>query len=174
MSRNTKLRSLLIVCLLGITTALLSAVRPLAAETTAFSLNVQVQPAGSGTVQRTPGPPYSENEVVTLTATPAGGYLFDKWVLVEDIPWWDAGWDYRVEVTAAAAGTARKDKPAEIALNFSQIWSSLGVSGVTFDPNSVRVVEIDANDAVIDDSVPFQFDKATDYNACLLYTSRCV
>ena len=165
MSRNTTLRSLLIVFVLGVTTVLLSAVRPLAAETADFSLNVQVQPAGSGTVQRNPGPPYSENQVVTLTATPAAGYLFDKWVQVDDIPWWDAGWDYRVEVTAAATGTARKDKPAEIAVNFTQIWNSLGVTGVTFDPNSVRVVEIDDNNAVIDDTVPFQFDKATDYNA---------
>ena len=45
-----------------------------------------------------------------------------------------------------------------------RIWSGLGKTG-TFDPNSVRVVEVDANDAVIDAAVPFQFDKAGDYNA---------
>ena len=69
-----------------------------------------------------------------------------------------------MEVRAAAAGYARKNKPAEFDLNFTQLWSSLGKTG-TLDPNSVRVVEVDANDNVIDADVPFQFDRASDFNA---------
>lgn len=143
---------------------MLSAVGPLAAETNAFSLTVQVDPPGSGTVDRNPEPPYSQNQVVTLTATPATGFVFDRWVLADDAKWWDAGWDYRVKVTADAAGYARKNKPAEFNVNFTQLWTSLGKTG-TLDPNSIRVVEVDANDVVIDADVPFQFDKAADYNA---------
>src|SRR5690606_13312829 len=153
-----------VLSLLAIATVMLSAVRPLAADTDAFSLTVQVDPPGSGTVDRDPGPPYSQNQVVTLTATPAAGFVFDRWVLADDTKWWDTDWDYRVEVTADAAGYARKNKPAEFDLNFSQLWTSLGKTG-TLDPNSIRVVEVDGSGDVIDADVPFQFDKAADYNA---------
>lgn len=164
MNGKMKLRSILILCLMAVIVVMLSAAGPLAAGTNAFSLTTQVDPPGSGTVNVNPGPPYSENQVVTLTATPAAGYIFDRWVVADNTGWWDAGWDYRVEVTAAAAGFARKDKPAEFDLNFTQLWNSLGKTG-TLDPNSIRVVEVNAGGDVIDDTVAFQFDKATDYNA---------
>lgn len=164
MEKKTLLRSVLILCLMAVATLVLAAARPLAAEANAFSLTTQVDPPGSGTVNVNPGPPYSQNQTVTLTATANTGYVFDRWVVNDDTGWWDAGWDYRVEVTADAAGYARKNKPAEFDLNFTQLWSSLGTTG-TFDPNSVRVVEVDAGDNVIDTDVPFQFDKAPDFNA---------
>jgi len=164
MKKRTLLRSVLVFCLMAITTLVLVAARPLAAEANAFSLTTQVDPPGSGTVNVNPGPPYSQNQAVTLTAAANPGYLFDRWVLADDTKWWDAGWDYRVKVTAAAAGYARKNKPAEFDLNFTQLWTSLGTTG-TLDPNSVRVVEVDANDNVIDADVPFQFDRASDFNA---------
>ncbi len=79
--------------------------------------------------------------------------------------WWDADFEYRVLVTAGAAGYARQfDKPAEAALNFTQLLASLGKNG-TFDPNSIRVIEVNGAGNVLDANVPFQFDKATDYNA---------
>jgi len=164
MSRKVQLRFLLTICLLAVGVALLPSARPLAAAPDAFGLTVNVNPAGKGSVNVNPPPPYSNGQVVTLMATPISGWMFDKWVLASDLVWWDNNWDYRVEVTAAAAGFARKNKPAEFELNFTQIWSSLGKTG-TLDPNSIRVVEVDANDVVLDDAVPFQFDKATDYNA---------
>ena len=149
---------------LALSTGLLSAVRPLRAASDAFSLTVNVDPAGKGSVNVNPSPPYSDGQVVTLTATPIAGWTFDRWVVQSDLVWWDNNWDYRVAVTAAAAGHARRDKPAEFALNFTQIWSSLGKTG-TLDLNSIRVVEVDGDGSVIDDSVPFQFDKAADFNA---------
>lgn len=164
MNGKTYLRSILVICLLAITVVMLSAVGPLSAETDAFSLTLNVSPPGSGTATANPGPPYSQNQVVTLTANPATGYVFDRWVLIDDTKWWDAGWDYRVKVTAEAAGYARKNKPAEFNLNFTQLWTSLGTTG-TLDPKSIRVVEVDADDDVIDADVPFQFDNAIDYNA---------
>ena len=164
MSVKTQLRPVLILCLMAIMVVLLSAVPPIAAETDDFSLTTQVDPPGSGTVSVDPGPPYSQNQVVTLTAAPATGYTFDRWVLNDDTGWWDAGWDYRVELTAAAAGFARKNKPAEFNINFTQLWNTLGVNG-TLDPNSIRVVEVNAGGDVIDDTIAFQFDQASDYHA---------
>ena len=164
MNGKPQLRSIVVLCLLAIVATLLSSTRPLAAEANAFKLTLQVDPPGSGTAVANPGPPYSQNQVVTLTATPGAGYEFDRWVLADDTKWWDAGWDYRVEVTANAAGFPRKNKPAEFDLDFTQLWSSLGASG-TLDPNSIRVVEVDSGDNVIDADVPFQFDKAAGFNA---------
>lgn len=164
MKKKTWLRSVLALCLLAITVLVFAEARPLAAETNAFSLTLKVDPPGSGTANADPGPPYSQNQVVTLSATANSGYVFDRWVLADDTKWWDAGWDYRVKVTANAAGYARKNKPAEFDLNFTQLWTSLGTSGV-LDPNSIRVVEVDSNDNVIDADVAFQFDKVADFNA---------
>lgn len=164
MTRKTQLRSIVILALLVISILMLSAAGPLAAEPAAFSLTTEVSPPGSGSVDVDPPGPYDANDVVTLTATPATGYQFDRWVLADDTKWWNAGWDYRVEVTAGAAGYARKNKPAEFALNFTQIWTSLGATG-TLDPNSIRVVEVDAQENVIDEDVSFQFDRVSDFNA---------
>ncbi|CUS03378.2 exported protein of unknown function [Candidatus Promineifilum breve] len=163
MREKSQLRSVLILCLALIATLLPAATRPTAADTNAFSLTTQVSPPGSGTVNVNPGPPYTQNQVVTLSATANAGFVFDKWILDDGGKWWNGGWDYRVEVTAGAAGTARKNKPAEFPLNFTTLWSSLSTTG-TLDPNSIRVVEVDGSDNVIDADVPFQFDKATDFN----------
>ena len=84
MKKRTLLRSVLVFCLMAITTLVLVAARPLAAEANAFSLTTQVDPPGSGTVNVNPGPPYSQNQAVTLTATANSGYLFDRWVLADD------------------------------------------------------------------------------------------
>ena len=88
MKKRTLLRSVLVFCLMAITTLVLVAARPLAAEANAFSLTTQVDPPGSGTVTVNPGPPYSQNQAVTLTAAANPGYLFDRWVLVDDTKWW--------------------------------------------------------------------------------------
>ncbi len=164
MTGKKQLRPILILCLLALSTILLSAVGPLAAGTDAFTLTTNVSPPGSGTVSVNPPGPYQENDVVSLTATAQPGYTFDRWVLNDSSKWWDTGWDYRVEVTSAANGVARRNKPAEFPVNFTQLWQSLGTSG-TLDPNSIRVVEVDGSDNVIDDAVPFQFDRAADYHA---------
>jgi hypothetical protein len=78
--------------------------------------------------------------------------------------WWDDNWNYRVLVTANAAGYARLDKPAEVTLNFTQLLASLGIGG-ELDLDSLRVVEIDDGDNILDAAVPFQFDPAGNFNA---------
>lgn len=79
-------------------------------------------------------------------------------------PWWDTDWTYRVGLTIGANGFARDDKPVEVDVNFTTLLNGLGDSGA-LDPNSIRVVEINAGGAVIDNAVPFQFDKISTYNA---------
>jgi hypothetical protein len=78
--------------------------------------------------------------------------------------WWNEQWLYRVPITLGANGAARTDKPAEVAINFTQLLTGLGVSG-TFDPNSIRVIEVDGSNNVLDAAVPFQFDPGAGYNA---------
>lgn len=70
--------------------------------------------------------------------------------------WWSTQWDYRVALVVGANGYARADKPVEVALNFTNLLSSVGQNGA-FDPKSLRLVEV-GNSGVINDNVPFQFD----------------
>ena len=79
-------------------------------------------------------------------------------------PWWNSSWHYRVRITADAAGYARYNKMAESPVNFTQLLTAMGKSG-TLDENSLRVIETNAAGTVLNDAVPFQFDKDTDYNA---------
>ena len=78
--------------------------------------------------------------------------------------WWNTGWRFRLPVTIGAAGYDRTDKPAEVAVNFTQQLAALAQSG-SLDENSLRVIEVDATGNVVNPSVAFQFDKDTDYDA---------
>ncbi len=78
--------------------------------------------------------------------------------------WWDAQWSYRLPLTVGSGGVARTNKLVDVSLNFTQLLAGYSISG-TFDPNSLRVLEVDGAGAVVDDAVPFQFDPATTYNA---------
>lgn len=71
---------------------------------------------------------------------------------------------YQHLITVDANGFARRDKVVEVALNFTPLIAGEGGSGA-LDPNSIRVHEIDAGGDVIDSDVPFQFDRAGNYNA---------
>lgn len=132
---------------------LLVAVSPGRAETRGFSLTTKT--VGSGTIDVTPAPPYSDGQQVSLMAEPAPGWEFSAWTLGEDSNWADAERDFRLPVTVSADGFARKDKPVDVAINFQALLDGLG--GGTFNPASVRVVEVSAAGVAIDDSVPAQF-----------------
>lgn len=67
-------------------------------------------------------------------------------------------------ITVDADGVARTDKVVEVGLNFTPLLSAAGGSGA-IDANAIRVYEIDGNGDVIDNDVPFQFDRAGDYHA---------
>lgn len=136
---------------------------PLASITTTLTTHV----VGQGTITANPDlPQYNFGQMVNLTANPAPGWRFDRWSgdLTAGVPWWDARWRYRVPITVDANGFERTDKPVELALNFTELLAALGQNGA-FADNSLRLVEVNASGAVLNDNVPWQFDKANNFNA---------
>jgi hypothetical protein len=79
-------------------------------------------------------------------------------------PWWNAQWPYRFEMNVGAGGVARTDKIVDLDVNFTTFLESIGEGG-RFDPDTIRLVEVDANGAVLDDDIAYQFDGATSYQA---------
>lgn len=71
---------------------------------------------------------------------------------------------YRVLVTVNMNGTTRSDKPAEVAMDFTALLAGAGDNSA-FNPNTLRVVEVDAKNKVLSGNVPFQFDPGASYNA---------
>lgn len=78
-------------------------------------------------------------------------------------PWLDTKWGFRVGVTVEAGGFERRDKVAEFDINFTELLAKADQGG-RFDPASIRVVEVAGGD-IVDDEVPYQFDRDADYNA---------
>jgi uncharacterized repeat protein (TIGR02543 family) len=130
-----------------------------------ITTTLTVNTTGSGQVNANPaGPVYDYGQEVTLTATPAGGWTFFNWSGDLGSPaWWNGVARYRVGVSIGANGFARSDKPAEAPINFTTLLAGLGETG-PFDPNSLRVVEINAAGQVVNANVLFQFDKDSDYH----------
>lgn len=71
---------------------------------------------------------------------------------------------YYLPITIAGNGFARTDEPVDNNINLTTALSALGGSGAILD-SSVQVVETDSSGNVINSSVPFQFNKASDYDA---------
>ena len=81
-----------------------------------------------------------------------------------DIPWWNTTYNFRVPITVNAASYERYEKPVDVSLDFTRMLSVLGQTG-TFAENSIRIVEIDSQGAILNDEVQFQFDNDTGFNA---------
>ena len=114
-----------------------------------------------GTVSSAARRPYASGQT-SPSALAYPDYAVDR--STTDQNWWNAGWDYRVPITFLANGTKRFDRPAEVPVNFTALFATLGVAGA-LDTNSIRVVEIDAGANVIDENVAFQFDKDSGFDA---------
>ena len=71
--------------------------------------------------------------------------------------WWDESWEYRLPLTINGNGIDRSNHPAEVAVNFTDVLTTLGESGA-LDPATIRVIEVNAQGDAIDVDVPFQFD----------------
>ncbi len=95
--------------------------------------------------------------------------LGTKW-LRNDAPagagsdWADNTRAYRAAVTVDMNGYARKDAVSELAINFTTLLASSGAVDA-FDEASIRVVEVDGSNSILDNNVPFQFDADTDFDA---------
>lgn len=105
-------------------------------------------------VSNTAGSVISDEATVYVTTT-----------VDDNAPWWDETFDFRVPLTVGPDPVARTGKVVNQQLNFTSLMASAGAGGPGFDPDSIRVVEVDAAGVVIDDTVPHQFDPATTYNA---------
>lgn len=131
------------------------------------ALTLDVATSGQGSTAVSPDrTTFSRDDRVTVTATPAPGWRFVEWQTEPAVGdgWWNQQWSYRLPVTIDAAGTSRRDVVADVGVDFTAAWSALGVTG-EFDPDSLRVVEVDSTGEAIDTDVAFQFAPAPDYDA---------
>ncbi|MCL4863592.1 MAG: InlB B-repeat-containing protein, partial [Caldilineaceae bacterium] len=145
--------------------------RCISASNGAYSFTVQgsqhtfsAVASGRGAVQVTPQKAlYNYGESVALTATPDPGWVFMGWQGAMD-GWGDPLRNYRIPLVVNANGFGRVDKPVEAQINFTTLFANLGQNN-TFDPATLLVVEVDEGGQIVDSNVPFQFDRAADYNA---------
>ncbi|MDD5687363.1 MAG: chitobiase/beta-hexosaminidase C-terminal domain-containing protein [Elusimicrobia bacterium] len=74
---------------------------------------------------------------------------------------------FKVKETIGSGSFSREDKPVELSINFTSLLanSNIGITGLAFNVDSLRVKEVDGSNNVINPNVPFQFDQATGYNA---------
>ncbi len=134
-----------------------------AAFTALPTYTVAIATVGGGSVNASPAKPdYYSGEQVALTAVPDYGWQFAHWALTP--AWWDNNWRYRLPIQVNANGYPRADKPAEAAVNFTALLASLGQTNPV-DVNSLRLIEVDADDQIIDPAVPFQFDQDAAFDA---------
>lgn len=70
---------------------------------------------------------------------------------------------FAISVEINTQGYTDIDKPAEIALNFSNYFSTYKIMQ-SFDDNSIKLVETDKAGTLMDSAVVFQFDKDPNYN----------
>ncbi|MDJ0751995.1 MAG: hypothetical protein QNJ45_00640 [Ardenticatenaceae bacterium] len=78
--------------------------------------------------------------------------------------WWDNNLNYRAQVVVTNDSYTRTNRPVEIAVNFTTLLNNAGETAA-FDPQTIRVIEVDGTRSLLDSDVHFQFDQAADYNA---------
>ena len=74
------------------------------------------------------------------------------------------GKPYYLPIIINGNGYSRKDKPVEIQLNFSELFKGAAINS-SFSDMSLRMTEEDVGGEILNDQVPFQFDKALDFEA---------
>jgi hypothetical protein len=82
---------------------------------------------------------------------------------VQTTTWWDTDWNFRIPVSINTEDFNRVNEPIEHLTNFTDKFTQLGSVSLTFDINSVRVVEVDSNGVSIAE-VPSQFDVSVSYD----------
>jgi hypothetical protein len=103
--------------------------------------------------------------LILLIAGPLLAVSVPRVTAEDTAPWWDGAWSYRLPVVVEANGYTRTDQPAELQVNFTQLLNQVAPAGIQFDEHSIRVVEVDSTGSVINDTVVFQFDKGSNYDA---------
>jgi hypothetical protein len=125
---------------------------------------VSLQRKGRGNLQLNPTKAsYRAGDTITLAATPANNWDFQGWSL-ELTGWGDAQRRYRTSLTVMANGRPRTDAPVAIQLNFTGRLAEVGHAG-SFDPASLRLVEVDTLGTVLGADLPLRFEPAAGYDA---------
>ncbi len=76
--------------------------------------------------------------------------------------WWNATYSYRIPLKIEF--TEAINKPVELPINFTKYMSATGATGA-FNSSSIRVIEVDKSGRVIDQKLPFQFDRDEEYDS---------
>lgn len=85
--------------------------------------------------------------------------------IVTPSDWFGDTRNFRKALNVDVGAYARVDQPVDQAINFTSILSDESATGSLVE-NSIKVVEVSADGStVIDSNVPYQFDKASGYNA---------
>ncbi|HAQ20537.1 MAG TPA: hypothetical protein DCR40_15105 [Prolixibacteraceae bacterium] len=94
--------------------------------------------------------------------------LISPWVLyaqIEDVPNFSvSGRKYTLPITIQANGYTRIDKPVEVQLNFSTLLSQAGIN-TSFSEKSLQLIEVSPSGEILNSQIPFQFDKAPEFEA---------
>lgn len=81
-------------------------------------------------------------QLITPQVLASGISITDSSDLSQRAIWWNTSWRYRTEITVTApAGTPLYDKQISTTVDWTSIFSSLGITGSTLDTNSLRLVE---------------------------------
>ena len=72
--------------------------------------------------------------------------------------WWDGAWPYRIPITVSGTGVA------EVSVNFTSAFNTLGLNHALLDVRSIRVVPYDGTSP--GNAIPY-----IETHSCLLYTS---
>jgi hypothetical protein len=83
--------------------------------------------------------------------------------IVDENGWWLGGGHFRLPLDVKAAGYDRFDRPVEVDLDFTEVLTGLRREAALNDA-SLRLVELNETGGIVDRRVPFQFDRADDYN----------
>ena len=78
--------------------------------------------------------------------------------------WLAGAYKYRIPLRVNAAGYDRLDKPVEVDMDFTKLLGRIGKT-IKLNVESIVVTETNASGKIIDSSVRFQFDKASDFNS---------
>lgn len=74
------------------------------------------------------------------------------------------GGRYYVPIEVSAEGATRRDKPIEVELDFTKLLQNVD-NNESLNEQSLLIVEIDDEGDIVDDPVPFQFDKDSDFDS---------
>lgn len=85
-------------------------------------------------------------------------------------PWHEASRKYRIKLTLSPAVQLVAGSPIESSINFQQILQAANQAG-TVNLNSLKLIEVNAQGAVVNSTVPFQFDQQSGNSGSLIFIS---